>query len=151
MRYTRMPIEAESPEQMGYDKIRNNLSESSYTDAFLNDFAEGADLGRLLLCYGSHEGHEGLRELIVKGSGTQPLAANSPETIRPNTGQSPTTLTPDQVLLTIGAAGALFIIATTLLEKGDELIVVSTQLRHQYRNPTHHRRRHHLYRSSIRE
>jgi aspartate/methionine/tyrosine aminotransferase len=30
----------------------------------------------------------------------------------------------DDVLLTIGAAGALFIIATALLEKGDELIVV---------------------------
>src|SRR5258707_1401725 len=103
MRYTRMPIEAESPEQMGYDKIRNNLSESSYTDAFLNEFTEGADLGRLLLCYGSHEGHEGLRELIVKDSRQ---------------------LTHDHVLLTIGAAGALFIIATSLLEKGDELIVV---------------------------
>ncbi|HEX3934079.1 MAG TPA: pyridoxal phosphate-dependent aminotransferase, partial [Puia sp.] len=114
MRYTRMPIEAESPEQMGYDKIRNNLSESSYTDAHLRDFlmgggssdatggAAGLDLGDLLLCYGTHEGHEGLRELIVKD----------------------TPLTPDQVLLTIGAAGALFIIATTLLEKGDELIVV---------------------------
>jgi aspartate/methionine/tyrosine aminotransferase len=98
-----MPIEAESPEQMGYDKIRNNLSESSYTDAFLREFSGGEDLGRLLLCYGSHEGHEGLRELIVSGSGA---------------------LTRDQVLLTIGAAGALFIIATTLLEKGDELIVV---------------------------
>jgi len=98
-----MPIEAESPEQMGYDKIRNNLSESSYTDAFLNECTEDADLGRLLLCYGSHEGHEGLRKLIVKD------AAN---------------LTPADVLLTIGAAGALFIIATSLLEKGDELIVV---------------------------
>jgi len=103
MRYTRMPIEVESPEQMGYDKIRNNLSESSYTDSFLDDFAKGADLGRLLLCYGSHEGHEGLREQIVKGSRG---------------------LTPADVLITIGAAGALFITATSLLEKGDELIVV---------------------------
>src|ERR1700733_11446860 len=97
MQYKRMPIEVESPEQMGYDKIRNNLSESSYTDAFLRDFAAGVDLGNLLLCYGSHEGHEGLRELIVEGSGAS--------------------LTPADVLLTIGAAGALFIIATTLLEK----------------------------------
>ena len=47
-------------------------------------------------------GHEGLREGIVTG----------------------TALKKDDVLLTIGAAGALFIIATSLLEKGDELIVV---------------------------
>ena len=55
-----------------------------------------------LLCYGPHFGHEGLREGIVAG----------------------TKLRKDDVLLTIGAAGALFIIATSLLEKGDELIVV---------------------------
>jgi len=110
-----MPIEVESPEQMGYDKIRNNLSESSYTDAFLNEFAEGADLGRLLLCYGSHEGHEGLRELIVKQA--RKAAAD------PGMGMD-SQLKADHVLLTIGAAGALFIIATSLLEKGDELIVV---------------------------
>jgi len=116
MQYRRMPIEIESPEQMGYDKIRNNLAESSYTDAYLRDFlaadagglggsaaASGPVLADLLLCYGSHQGHEGLRELIVKGSGT---------------------LVPDHVLITMGAAGALFIIATSLLEKGDELIVV---------------------------
>src|SRR5260370_13873011 len=114
MRYTRMPIEVESPEQMGYDKIRNNLSESSYTDAFLRDFADGADLGSLVLCYGSHEGHEGLRDLIVNGSGTGPGGTQAGSGI----------LTRDHVLLTIGAAGALFIIATSLLEKGDELIVV---------------------------
>ena len=108
-----MPIEAESPEQMGYDKIRNNLSESSYTDTFLNEFAKDADLGKLLLCYGSHEGHEGLRELIAKeaGSAREGQAANG-------------NLEAAGVLVTIGAAGALFIIATSLLEKGDELIVV---------------------------
>jgi aspartate/methionine/tyrosine aminotransferase len=102
MQYRRMPIEIESPEQMGYDKIRNNLSESSYTDAYLREFATG-DLGDLLLCYGSHQGHEGLRGLIVKDSKI---------------------LDKDQVLLTMGAAGALFIIATSLLEKDEELIVV---------------------------
>jgi len=102
MHYRRMPIEVESPEQMGYDKIRNNLSESSYTDTLLKEFAAGGDLGHLLLCYGSHEGHRGLRELIVRDAA----------------------LTADDVLITIGAAGALFIIATTLLEPGDELIVV---------------------------
>lgn len=97
-----MPIEVESPEQMGYGTIRNNLSESSYTDTLFGDIRLDTGLRDLLLCYGPHFGHEGLREEIVAG----------------------TALTKDDVLLTIGAAGALFIIATTLLEKGDELIVV---------------------------
>jgi len=108
-----MPIEKESPEQMGYDTIRNNLSESSYTDAYLREFTGGEDLGRLLLCYGSHEGHAGLRELIAKG-GSGMAGSDRPGSV----------LKPDHVLLTIGAAGALFIIATSLLEKGDELVVV---------------------------
>ena len=103
MKYRRMPIEVESPEQLGYDKIRNNLSESSYTDAFFREIDPGIDLRSLVLCYGSHQGHEGLRALLVGDSER---------------------LTKEDVLLTIGAAGALFIIATTLLEKGDELIVV---------------------------
>jgi aspartate/methionine/tyrosine aminotransferase len=102
MQYKRMPIEIESPEQMGYDKIRYNLSESSYTDAHFRNISIAAGLHDLLLCYGSHAGHEGLRALLVKD----------------------TRLKKEDVLLTIGAAGALFIIATSLLEKGDELVVV---------------------------
>ena len=104
MLYRRMPIEVESPEQMGYDKIRNNLSESSYTDALFRDIGlSGERLKDLVLCYGSHMGHEGLRDLIVKDN---------------------TDLTRDDVLLTVGAAGGLFIIATSLLEPGDELVVI---------------------------
>jgi aspartate/methionine/tyrosine aminotransferase len=102
MQYRRMPIEIESPEQMGYETIRNNLSESSYTDTFFRDIDVTAGLNDLLLCYGSHAGHEGLRESIIRG----------------------TTLDKEDVLLTIGAAGALFIIATVLLERDDELVVV---------------------------
>jgi aspartate/methionine/tyrosine aminotransferase len=105
MKYRRMPIEIESPEQLGYDTIKNNLSESSYTDAFLRETGiADAGLQDLLLCYGPHAGHEGLRELVVQGS---------PD------------LDKQDVLLTIGAAGALFIIASTLLEAGDELVVVT--------------------------
>jgi aspartate/methionine/tyrosine aminotransferase len=96
-----MPIEVESPEQLGYGSIRNNLSESSYTDTLLREFNAGDDLGDLILRYGSHQGHEGLRGLIAAGSAQ-----------------------PDEVLITSGAAGALFIIATTLLEKDDEIVVV---------------------------
>jgi aspartate/methionine/tyrosine aminotransferase len=101
MRYTRMPIEIESPEQMGYDTIKNNLTESSYTDKLLN--LSSVKLDEILLCYGDHRGHEKLREL---------LAAESP------------LLTKDDVLLTVGASAALFMIATSLLEADDELIVV---------------------------
>jgi len=104
MRYRRMPIEIESPEQLGYGSIRNNLSESSYTDALFQDIEIPASvLKGLVLCYGSHMGHEGLRDLIVRDS--------------PGLGR-------DDVLLTVGAAAALFIIATSLLEPGDELVVV---------------------------
>ena len=46
MRYRRMPIEAESPEQLGYGRIRCNLAESSVTDASLADL--GVDLGGLV-------------------------------------------------------------------------------------------------------
>jgi len=115
MYYRRMPIEVESPEQLGYDSIKNNLSESSYTDAFFRDISPGADLRELVLCYGSHAGHEGLRDLLVRDASARP-AGTSPMT--------PPPLKKEDVLLTIGAAGALFIIATTLLEKDDELIVV---------------------------
>jgi aspartate/methionine/tyrosine aminotransferase len=134
-----MPIEVESPEQLGYEKIKNNLSESSYTDAFFREIDPGIDLRNLVLCYGSHQGHEGLRELIVKDSGRPGGDAHAataeslghtgrPETreqlrSEAHTGQR-AQLKSEDVLLTIGAAGALFIIATTLLEKGDELIVV---------------------------
>ena len=42
VRYRRMPIEVESPEQLGYDTITNNLSESSVADRRLSDL--GIDL-----------------------------------------------------------------------------------------------------------
>ena len=103
MQYKRMPIEIESPEQMGYDKIRYNLSESSYTDVKFNELGDlSRILKELVLCYGSHMGHEGLRELVAQD----------------------TPLKSDGILLTMGAAGGLFIIATSLLERGDELVVV---------------------------
>lgn len=101
MRYTRMPIEIESPEELGYASIKYNLSESSYTDALLKDVT--LDIGDLVLCYGDHKGLPALRELIAgQGAG----------------------LSADQVLVTVGAAAALFIVATSLLEAGDEMVVV---------------------------
>lgn len=120
-----MPIEVESPEQLGYGKIRNNLAESSYADAVLRDFSTGDELGDLLLCYGSHRGHEGLRGLIAAGGAGDtertPTGLSGPAG---PIGKDDILLGKDDILLTSGAAGALFIIATTLLEKGDEIVVV---------------------------
>lgn len=101
MNYARMVIEKEAPEEYGYDRIRYNLSESSIADQKLSDI--GLKLPDLTLFYGEHRGDRSLRELIAaqdKG------------------------LSPDDVLVTAGAAGALFIIATSLLSERDHLVVV---------------------------
>ena len=47
MRYRRTPIELESPEQLGYDRITNNLSESSFSDMRLADYGIEADVGHV--------------------------------------------------------------------------------------------------------
>ncbi len=105
MKYVRMPIEVESPEEYGYDRIKYNLSESSVRDRSLSDL--GIELPDLLLLYGEHAGNRRLVELIAAASSG---AAGA--------------VTTKDVLVTAGAAQALFIIATTLLDKGDHLVVV---------------------------
>jgi len=102
MKYARMAMEKESPEQLGYGRIAYNLSESSVRDRSLTDI--GVELPDLVLFYGDHVGHPGFRERIATESGAH--------------------VTPDDVLVTAGAAHALFIIATTLLEPGDHVVVV---------------------------
>jgi aspartate/methionine/tyrosine aminotransferase len=99
MQYRRMPIEIEAPEGMGYENIECNLSESSYTDQRLEGL--GLSIHTLLLHYGDHKGKPALRELIAHIGG----------------------FVPDDVLITPGAAAALFIVATSLLDKGDQIIV----------------------------
>lgn len=100
MKYVRMPIEVESPEEFGYGRIKYNLSESSVRDRALSDLR--VELSDLLLLYGEHRGHQELLELIAAASRTDVA----------------------DVLVTFGAAEALFIVATSLLDKGDELVVV---------------------------
>ena len=102
MLFKRMPIEIESPEEMGYSNIRYNLAESSVRDKTLGALNLGA-LDDVLLCYGEHLGLHELREAIVYG--------------HPG-------LQPDHVLVTTGAAMALFVTATTLLDKADHLVVI---------------------------
>jgi aspartate/methionine/tyrosine aminotransferase len=96
-----MPIEIESPEQMGYSTIKNNLSESSYTDTIFKDL--NLNMNELVICYGDHVGNPNLRSQIIKDE-----ASN---------------LTINDVLVTAGAASALFIVSTSLLSAGDELVV----------------------------
>jgi aspartate/methionine/tyrosine aminotransferase len=109
VRYRRMPIEVESPEQLGYDTITNNLSESSVSDRRLSDLGFDATvratLDDLVLGYGDHLGDPGLRDAI---------AAGGPD------------LRADDVLVMPGAAAALFATATSLLEPGDHAVVVRT-------------------------
>ncbi|MEO7449779.1 MAG: pyridoxal phosphate-dependent aminotransferase [Chitinophagaceae bacterium] len=96
-----MPIEKESPEETGYDNILYNLAESSVTDLKFHEL--NLSLDELKLEYVAHRGHHGLRKLIAADAG---IADES------------------RVLLTNGAAGALFIINSALLTAADHLIVV---------------------------
>jgi len=102
MHYRRTPIEIESPEQLGYATIKQNLAESSFADRSLADYGIEGNIGELLLPYGDHLGSEQLRTLI----------ASEEET-----------LIPDDVLVTAGAAAALFIVASALLEPGVHALV----------------------------
>lgn len=95
-----MPIEVESPEQLGYESIKCNLAESSVSDVMLGEFS--LNLDDLVLAYGHHVGKPELRALIARDA----------------------SVSADDVLLAAGAAGALFIANTTLLEKGDHMIVM---------------------------
>ena len=63
MRYARMPIEVESPEEFGYSNIRFNLSESSIADQTIAGL--GLSIPDLTLLYTEHRGSRRLRELIL--------------------------------------------------------------------------------------
>lgn len=102
MRYVRMPIEVESPEEYGYGKIRNNLSESSVADRTLGDLGIAIP-SDLPLLYNEHRGSAALRAAVVAGQAG---------------------LEADDLLICGGAAGALFIVATTLLGPDDHLVVI---------------------------
>jgi len=95
-----MPIEAESPEQFGYERIRFNLAESSVSDVLLDELE--VDLRGLILRYGDHLGAPELRAAI---------AADGPG------------LDPGDVIVTPGVAAALFIVATSILQPGDHVVV----------------------------
>ncbi|KAM0247499.1 hypothetical protein ACHAQJ_009821 [Trichoderma viride] len=100
MKYERMAIEIESPEEYGYEKIKYNLSESSIADQSLDSL--GLTIPNLTLLYNEHKGSTELREVIAADAG----------------------LSASDVLITGGAAGALFIISTSQLSAQDHIVVV---------------------------
>ena len=97
--YKRTPIEMESPEEVGYDKIKYNLAESSVPDFLLGDL--NLDLTNLSLSYTDHLGNPQLRQYIAEEA-----------------------VNPDHVLITTGSAGALFIINTSLLKPNDHIVIL---------------------------
>ncbi len=99
VKYRRAAIEIESPEEYGYDRIDCNLAESSFTDGRLGELGEGIE--ELVLQYGDHLGKPELRRILAEDAGVDP----------------------GDVMLTVGAAGALFIVASSLLDAGDEVVV----------------------------
>ena len=103
MWFKRMMIEQESPEQFGYDKIKYNLTESSTTDKSLADLGVKLE-DSLLLCYGDHYGKPELRELIARRYNCRA----------------------DDVVVTVGACMALFLVYSTLLKPGDHVVVMHT-------------------------
>ena len=98
MRYRRMAIEVESPEQLGYGGIRHNLAESSVgRSPRSRDLGVDVESAELVLLYGDHLGTaRAARGVAARRIGPRP----------------------DDVLVTADAAAALFIVATTLLERG---------------------------------
>ncbi len=96
-----MPIEVESPEEMGYSTIQYNLAESSVRDKTIGEL--GIDLSNVLMNYGHHRGLPQLQQAICEGSNI---------------------LKSEHVLITAGAAQALYLVATTMLQPEDHLIVV---------------------------
>jgi aspartate/methionine/tyrosine aminotransferase len=100
MKFRRMAIEKESPEELGYAQVACNLSESSVADALLDDLE--VRLEDFALPYVEHRGDRRLREAIAAQY---------------------TGISADDVLVTPGAAAALFILHVVLLEKGDHVLV----------------------------
>lgn len=102
MFFKRMIMEKEAPEEMGYDKIKYNLSESSIADRHLSDL--GLNLDDILLFYGDHSGIPELRDIITKK-------------YYPGFNEQ-------NILVCAGACMSLFIVNATILSPEDKILVV---------------------------
>ena len=106
MHYRRMPIEIESPEQLGYDTITNNLSESSVADQRLSDLGLDLDLDDLAP----------LLRRPSRASGPAGADRRRHGRTRPLT----------TCIVTPGAAAALFCVSSSQLGPGDHAVVLRT-------------------------
>ena len=106
-------MEAEAPDLLGHDYFLHNLAESSVRDRSLGEL--GIDFGNMSLPYTHHFGLPELRDLIA--------------------GMSPENICADDVLVTAGASGALFIVSTSLLEPGDHMVVGFPNYATNYETP----------------
>lgn len=100
MHIRRMPIEAEAPEELGLS-ISINLAESSLADRKVHDFLP--HLPPLELAYHDHRGLPEFRMELARELETG---------------------NPDHLLLTPGAAGALFLLHLALLKQGSHALVM---------------------------
>ena len=112
MKFKRMSIEIESPEQMGYHNIRCNLTESSVFDQVVD--LSKFNLNNLVLAYNDHRGNLKLREAIA--SMYNNVSAND-------------------VIVTNGAVSALYIVNVSLLDKGDDFFVQFPNYGTNYETP----------------
>jgi len=103
MKFERMVIEKESPEEFGYDRIKNMLTESSIPDQSLNDLGIDINLHEIPLSYTDHSGKPYLRELISREYAHVPI---------------------ENIMITTGAVMAIFIVYATLLNPSDETLVL---------------------------
>jgi len=113
MKFERMIMEAEAPDLLGHDYFRYNLAESSVRDRSLGEL--GIDFGDMTLPYGHHFGQAELRSEIAQ--------------------MSADTLSAEDILVTAGAAGALFIISSSLLQPGDHMVVGFPNYATNYETP----------------
>ena len=95
-----MVMEKEAPFEIGIDKIKYMLTESSVPDSNINDF--DVDLNDIILGYGDQTGKIELRELLAKEYQNVP---------------------PDNILVTVGACMGLFIVNAFLLDREDHVVV----------------------------
>lgn len=126
-----MPIEVESPEEIGYGSIRFNLTESSVRDRRFSEL--GVDLDGLVLGYLDHRGDPTMRAMVAADAnasvtdqdgfpGLVALAEQGNWASSQTAHNDP--CDPLHVLLMPGAAAALFCVHMALLGPGDELVVV---------------------------
>ncbi len=114
MWFRRMAMEKESVEEYGYDVIEYNFGESSIPDQSISDLHIDVDIDRMPLRYGPHRGQPELRALIAEQFDG---------------------LSSDNILVTNGASEALFIVAASLLQPDEEILVETPNYASNYEVP----------------